>query len=164
MQSLPDSTHKMLAFKALNRDFDITWTDWAVEMLMNGHDTEHLVILAGMSEPFDYFEMQALTTKVFNELDLDFSDKLQVILNYVRYLIREADINHTKPMEVLREVKDLYLELGHEKSLQYFYFLYYAKIDLMEDEIQWYIDGVDRINIDEAIDNFFTEWLNISKT
>ena len=57
MRPLPNSTTRVLAYKVLDRDFDRTWPDWAVEMLINGYDTEHLVILAGMSEPFDYFEM-----------------------------------------------------------------------------------------------------------
>lgn len=34
----------MLAYKVLNNNIDQFWIDWAVEMLMNGYDTEHLVI------------------------------------------------------------------------------------------------------------------------
>lgn len=33
-------TAEILAFKALNRDIDKTWVDWAVNMLMAGFDTE----------------------------------------------------------------------------------------------------------------------------
>ncbi len=164
MHSIPNSTIRVLAYKALDRDFDRTWSDWAVEMLTSGFDTEHLVILAGMSEPFDYFEMQTLTTKALNELGLDFSDKLKTIWNYVSYLIKMCVDGMLESVKVLAELKDLYLELGHEISLQYFYFLYYAKNDLMTDEVQWYINDVDRSNIDEVINGYFTEWLSISET
>lgn len=161
MHQLPNSTIRVLAYKALDRDFDRTWPDWAVEMLINGYDTEHLVILAGMSEPFDYFEMQTLTTKALNELNLDFSNKLQSVWNYVNYLIQMCFDGKLESVKVLTELRDLYLELDYEKSLQEFYFLYYAKTDLILEEVQWYINGVDRNNIDETITNYFTEWLKV---
>jgi hypothetical protein len=68
------STAEILAFKALNRDVDKTWVDWAVDMLIAGFDTEHLTILAGESEPFNQFQMQELAEKVLVELQLDYSD------------------------------------------------------------------------------------------
>ncbi|MBE5321496.1 hypothetical protein IM793_20200 [Pedobacter sp. MR2016-19] len=163
MHPLLNSTIKVLAYRALDRDFDKTWSDWAVEMLVNGYDTEHLVILAGMAEPFDYFEMQTLTTKALNELGLDFSDKLQAAWNYVNYLIEMCLDGKLESVKVLTELRDLYIELDYEKSLQQFYFLYYAKSDLISDEVQWYIDGVDRSNIDETVNRYFTEWLSKCK-
>lgn len=164
MRPLPNSTTRVLAYKVLDRDFDRTWPDWAVEMLINGYDTEHLVILAGMSEPFDYFEMQTLTTKALNELGLDFSNKLQSVWNFVSYLIQMCLDGKLESVKVLAELRDLYLELGHEESLQQFYFLYYAKSDLITDGVQWYIDGVDRSNIDEEIIKHFKEQLGKAKT
>jgi len=73
------TTAEILAFKALNRDVDKTWVDWAVELLMAGYNTEHLTILAGESEPFNQFQMQELANKVLEELQLDYSDKEQTI-------------------------------------------------------------------------------------
>jgi len=161
MRPLPDSTIRILVCKALDRDFDKNWSDWAVEMLMSGFDTEHLVILAGMGEPFGYFEMQTLTTKALHELGLDFSDKRQAVWNYVTYLIQMCLGGKLESVQVLAELRDLYLELDYDKALQQFYFLYYAKTDLMIEEVQWYIDGVDRNNVDETIKNYFTEWLKV---
>ncbi|MFZ4464691.1 MAG: hypothetical protein ACOYN5_12650 [Bacteroidales bacterium] len=51
------TTAEILAFKALNRNIDKTWVDWAVDMLIAGYDTENLTILAGESEPFNQFQM-----------------------------------------------------------------------------------------------------------
>lgn len=164
MHPLPKSTAKILAYKVLDQDFDKTWVDWSIEMLNCGFETEYLVILAGMSDPFDYFEMESLTTKVLNELGLDYSNKLQTIWNYVKYLIQLYYDGEIESIDVLNEVKDLYIQLDYGKSLRRFYFLYYAKTDLMIDEIQWYIDGVDRSNIDETIVDYFNECLPISKT
>ena len=159
--SLPKSTAEVIAYKALNRNFDCTWTNWAVEMLINGFETEHLVILAGMSEPFDYFEMQSLTTKTLNELELDASNKLKSVYDYITYLIDLCFNNQITPVAVLAETRDLYIELDYEQSLQEFYFLYYAKTDLIEDEVQWYIEGVDRSNIDEKVNLYFSTWMEM---
>jgi hypothetical protein len=157
--SLPKSTAKVLAYKALDRDFDNTWTDWAIDLLVDGFETEHLVILAGMSEPFDYFEMQSLTTKTLNELGLDYSNKIKSVYGYIAYLINLCFNNQITPITVLAEARDLYLELHYEQSLQRFYFLYYAKTDLIQDEVQWYIEDVDRSNIDEMVHACFSAWM-----
>ncbi len=84
------STAEILAFKVLNRNIDKIWVDWAVDMLMAGFDTENLVILAGEGEPFNQFYLQDLTTKILDELQLDYSDKDQTIKNYACYLVDKA--------------------------------------------------------------------------
>ncbi len=86
------STTEILALKALNRDINKTWVDWAVEMLMTGFDTENLSILAGEFEPYNQFQLQKLTTKVLDELRLDYSDKDQTIKNYACRLMESLTI------------------------------------------------------------------------
>ena len=45
-----------------------------------------------------------------------------------------------------------------EGYLYQFYLLYFTKTDLIESVNQWYIDGVDRSNIDSVIEDYFTTW------
>lgn len=152
------STAEILAFKALNRDVDKTWVEWAVDMLLAGFDSEYLAILAGESEPFNQFQMHELTDKVFVELQLDNSDKDQTIKRYVCYLIDkslDAEINN---LEVLNILKDIYFELDYEEYLYDFNLLYFAKEDLYYSENQWYWDGATRENIDKIITDYFTTW------
>lgn len=153
------STAEILAFKALNRNADKRWVDWAVDMLMEGFDTEYLVILAGMSSPFDQFEMQRITDKALQENELYYSDKNKVITQYVCYLLEKGLKGDIPSFTILNILKEIYLELDYEGSLQQFYLLYYAKDDLQYSEVQWYVNGVDRNNIEEAIMIYFTEWL-----
>ncbi|MFN0292513.1 hypothetical protein [Pedobacter helvus] len=155
------STHAILAYKVLNYNIDQFWVDWAVEMLMNGYDTEHLVILAGISPPYDQFELHSLTDKVLNELHLDYGHKDQVIKNYVSYLLATTDFDHFNINEVLkalREIRDLYLVLDQAPSLRRFYCLYYGIKDLQHDTVQWYVDGMDRENMKEVVQQIFSEW------
>jgi hypothetical protein len=85
-----DSTCEILAFKALNRDIDQKWTEWALNMVMAGFDNEYLLILAGESEPFNQFQLQNLTTKVLDDLNLDYSDKDLCIRSYACYLVGKS--------------------------------------------------------------------------
>jgi len=152
------STTEVLAFKALNRDINKVWVDWAVEMLMAGVETENLIILAGESEPFNQFQLQDLTTKVLDELQLYYSDKDQTIKNYACYLIDKALNGELETIEVLNILKDICIEMDMEKYLYHFYLLYFAKDDLLNSENQWYLDNVDRTNIDRVISDYFTVW------
>lgn len=152
------STAEVLAFKALNRDINKTQVDWAVEMLMAGFDTENLAILAGEFEPYNQFQLQNLTTKVLDELQLDYSDKDQTIKNYACYLIDKSLNGELDNFKVLDTLKDICIELDYEKYLYDFFSLYFAKDDLSESENQWYWDGATRENIDQIITDYFVNW------
>jgi hypothetical protein len=152
------STAEILAFKALNRDINKTWVDWAVEMLMAGFDTENLAILAGEFEPYYQFQLQDLTTKVLNELQLDYSDKEQTIKNYACYLIDKSLDGELDNFKVLDILKDICIELDYERYLYDFYLLYFTKDDLYYSENQWYWDGATRENIEKIITDYFISW------
>jgi hypothetical protein len=152
------TTVEILAFKALNRDVDQTFVDWAVDMLMAGYDTEYLTILAGGSEPFNQFQMQELTDKVLAELQLDYSDKDQTIKNYACYLIDKSLAGKLDNFKVLDILKDICIELDYEKYLYDFYSLYFAKDDLSYSENQWYWGGATRENIEKIITDYFKTW------
>jgi hypothetical protein len=152
------TTAEILAFKALNRDIDKAWVDWAVDMLMAGYDTEHLIILAGESEPFNQFQMQELADKVLTELQLDYSDKDHAIKKYACYLIDKSLDGELDNFKVLDILKDICIELDYEKYLYDFYSLYFAKDDLSYSENQWYWDGATRENIEKIIADYFTTW------
>jgi hypothetical protein len=158
MQPIP-STAQILAYKALNLSVDADWVTWAVDMLMAGFDTENLIILAGISSFDNQFELSALTNKVLDELQLDYSDQDKTIKNYVSYLVMECLAMRRDPIRVLYFITDIYNGTGHSKSLQDFFLLYWAKQDLLTDENQWYWPNADRNNIDSIITNYFTQWL-----
>ncbi len=154
------STAEILALKALNRNIGQTWVDWAVEMLVAGFETEHLVILAGESKPFNQFYMQELAERVLEELHLDYSDKDRAIKNYASYLIDEALDGRMDKIEVLRILDDIYIELDRPKYLYDFSSLYNAKWDLLESDMQWYWDGATKDNIDDIIIGYFRQWVS----
>ena len=153
-------TLEILGLKALNREINRTWVDWAIDMLLAGYDTEYLTILAGENEPFNQFQMQDIADKVLMELQLDYSNKEQTIKNYACYLIEKSLEGETDNFIVLNELKDICIELDYEKYLYEFYLLYFAKYDLLYSENQWYWDGATKENIDNIINDYFVKWKN----
>ena len=69
MKPVP-STSEILVFRMLDRNIDKRWIDWAYEMICAGFETENLIELAGEIEPYNQFELQRLTDKIFKELGL----------------------------------------------------------------------------------------------
>ena len=152
------STYKILKEKAFNSDIDETWIDWAIEMMKAGYESDNLYELAGISKPYNQFELQELTNKVLNDLNLDYSDKQLVIKNYVYFIITSSINNPETYIETLRKLKDICIDLNMDNEYFDFYLLYFAKDDLTESENQYYWNGANRNNIDKIIADQFVEW------
>src|SRR5690606_29824589 len=152
------NTAEILAFKVLNRNIDKAWVEWAIDMLMVGYESEHLLILAGESEPFNQFEMQDLADRVLTDLQLEYSDKTRIINNYVLYLVEKSLNEEIDAFNVLNILKDICIELDYRVDLYDFYSLYYAKEDLIDSGNQWYWDGANRENSDDIIRDYLIAW------
>ncbi|MBD1383967.1 hypothetical protein IDJ75_01650 [Mucilaginibacter rigui] len=157
MKPIP-STAEILAFKVLGRAIDKTWVNWAYDMLEAGFETENLVILAGEIQPYNQFELQSLTDRVFIELNLALNNRERILKKYVCYLVDKALTGEVKFIAMLGIVKDMYFELDHDSSFGGFYLLYWAYDDLEYSEQQWYWDGATRENIDEMARDYFIQW------
>ena len=158
-----ESTFEIIVWKFLNQSVDEKWSAWAVEMMMAGFDTEHLVELAGIEKPYNQFELNELTDKVFEELDLDYQDQDKVVNNYVTYLARKVLDKERDLLNTLREIKDLCIALDYDSKIYDFYSLYFAKEDLMYDSVQWYWDGANRNNIDQICFDYFKNWIDANR-
>jgi len=149
------STYEILGFKALNRDVNESWIEWALQMIFRGHETEHLIILAGISKPYNQFYLQELTSKVFDELSLDIVSQEKVLRNYSAYLTSEALDGNRNYREVLNELMNICIELDYEKFLYDFYSLFFALDDLEYSENQGYWPNATRENINSIIAEYF---------
>ena len=153
------STYKILKAKAFNENIDETWVDWALEMMEAGYQSDNLYMLAGVTKPFNQFELHELTKKVLEDLGFDYSDKDAVLKNYVYYLIANSVDHPETYYKTLRELKNICQDLDLDTAYMDFYLLYYAKDDLTVDEVQWYWDGANRENIDQIIQERFRKWM-----
>lgn len=158
------STYKILKEKAFNSDINESWIDWALEMMEAGYESVNLYELAGTTRPYNQFELQDLTTKIFKEFNLDYSDKTQTLKNYVYFLITSNIDKPEKYDKVLREFRDIYYELDMDKEYQDLALLYWAKDDLLYADNQHYWDGANRENIDAIIREQFELFIRRFKT
>lgn len=154
-----DSTIEILIWKHFGESVNENWIQWAVDMMMAGFDTEHLVELAGINKPYNQFELAELTDKVFDELGLDFSDQQSLVINYTTFLAREVLASRRDLLKSLRVLNQLYYKADWDQMIQDFYLLYYAKEDLNYSEVQWYWDGAYRENIDQICLDRFRKWI-----
>lgn len=146
--------------KAFNEDIDESWIDWAVGMIEADFESDNLYILAGEIRPYNQFELQALTNKVLEDLNLNFSDKSKVIRDYVYFLVTKAVDNPSTYSKTLRELRDICIGLDLDKEYMDFYLLYYAKNDLADSENQWFWEGADKQNIDTIIKGEFEKFID----
>jgi len=149
------STYRILKEKACNADINESWAEWAIEMMQVGYEAISLYQLAGISKPFNQFELQDLTKEVLEDLKLDYSDKRKTTKNYVYYLINS---NINKPdnyFGILKELTEIYYELDMDREFQNFSLLYWAKDDLIYENYQHYWEGANRSNIDKIIKEQF---------
>lgn len=153
------STYKILKEKACNADINEGWIEWAIEMMEAGFEVDSLYELAGISKPFNQFELHDLTDKVLDDLNLDYSDKEKVVKNYAYFLIKSNFENPDNYFKVLKEFRDIYYELDMDTEYGDFALLYWAKEDLLTAEIQWYWDGANKKNIDKIIKEQFNLWI-----
>jgi hypothetical protein len=149
------STYKILKEKAFNSDIDENWVDWAIEMMQAGYEADSLHQLAGITKPYNQFELQDLTNKVLKDLQLDYSDKRKTLKDYVYFLIASNIDKSENYYKILREFRDIYYELDMDTEYQDLALLYWAKDDLIYSEFQHYWEGADRANIDSIIKGQF---------
>lgn len=154
------STYKILKEKACNANIDETWINWAIEMMQAGYEADSLYELAGTSAPFNQFELQSLTNQVLKDLELDYSDKNKALIDYVYFLLKENLNNKNNYYRVLREFRDIYYEFDMDSEYQVLALLYWAKEDLLYNEVQHYWNGADRSNIDKIIKEQFEIYIN----
>lgn len=160
---MPPSTKEILAYRALNRDVDENWVEWAVSMLEQGYDTPHLRILAGESPPFNQFASIELADSTFRELGLDWSDTENSARKYAAELLEDMLEGRRSSQSVLNVLTDICIELDHAKFLFGFYLLQNAKEDLRDSDFQFYWQGADRSNIDDVIFDYARKWIEGSE-
>jgi len=160
----PPSTTEVLARRALNRSIDQRWVQWAVAMLETGHDSPHLRMLAGALPPFHKFEMTRLADKALAELGLGWSNTEALVMDYAAELLEDMLQGARSSDEVLDILFDMCMELDTPDFLSDFSLLYQARAELRSAKVQWYWPRADRSNIEQAIREYATRWLDEYKS
>lgn len=143
----------------MKHDSGEDWVKWAIDMVENGYESEHLYILAGKMSPYNLFEIDSLVEKTLSELGIKRPTDNEAVDGYAYYLISQALSGILQYTEVLQELKNICIALNYHDSLYSFYLLCYAYEDLRLREEQYYWQGANRTNINSIIEEKFKEWI-----
>lgn len=149
-----------MALKVLRKDCAEDWIDWALEMMEAGFETEHLIMLAGLSSHTNRFEFDVTANNALRELALVGYTDDQVVYGYVYYLLDEGVNGRLSQRHVLGKVKEICMERDFDSELFDFYLLSYACEELDDLGYQNYWNDADESNIDVIVRKKFIEWIN----
>ncbi|MCS3801437.1 hypothetical protein [Niastella sp. OAS944] len=152
------STYKVLINKVLPYESVEDWKDWALEMMEAGFETEHLILLAGLSADVNRFQLEEIIKHTLKELTLDAMPEEEIVYGYVYYLIDQALSLKMSTKVILGTLRELCRDRDYDKKLFDFYLLSFARQDLEEAGEQFYWEGANADNIDTIINAQFLEW------
>ncbi len=116
-------------------------------MLERGRDGRYLRMLAGMTPPYNKFELADYRDRSLKELDLAEITESDAVTTYAIEQLRLAISGEIEFIDALKVLKDLCIARDNQKDIYDFYLLYYAYSDLQESDVQWYWNGATRSNI-----------------
>ncbi|MBL7784753.1 MAG: hypothetical protein JNM36_02510 [Chitinophagales bacterium] len=146
-------SHKVLIY------FDYSKAvDWAVDLILQGKDSDNILMLASFSKPIDRAEIAPYLTNVLNELELEELNYESAILAITHYHLVEI-MNDTAIRYHLEILYELYLDYD-EPLLTDFYLLYLAWDDLENTGINYYFREADLNNIEAVVKKEAKEWVD----
>jgi hypothetical protein len=152
------STYKVLVEKVLQGVTIEVWKDWALEMMEAGFETEHLILLAGLSLQTNRFQLDDMINKALQELSLDSMSNDEIVYGFAYYLIDQALNSKMSTKVVLGTLRDLCRDRDYDNELYNFYSLSYAQQELEEAGEQFYWECANNDNIDTIIVSEFKKW------
>lgn len=158
MKTISPLTCKVVAYQVLpafNKDEVV---DWAYEMIALGWETEHLLIMAGLTKPVNYFETVVYLETAMGELNLLLKTGDEGIISYSSYHVKQLE-QGIKIKENLNALSDFVISVDYHSAIYDFYSLYWAWSDLQYDEMQWYWEGATKDNIEQIVVNTAKGWL-----
>lgn len=156
---LPVTRLAVRAYRALEWPPRPSWVEWAVQELVMGNDGPNLRILAGLSEPFDYFETVTVVDKTLAELGMSQVAREEAVRSYVAELLLPVAESKKVSTPLLEALAELCIALGYPADLMPFYLLHFAGMDLSTGGYQHYWDGANEENIDEIVCSQAEVWL-----
>jgi hypothetical protein len=108
--------------------------------LAQGHDSRNLRILAGLTPPYNHFELSERRDWVLNDLGIVDLDRPEAIRTFTVELLTLLIAGEAEMSEALGAIAQLCTDDDYPSDLMDFYHLYHAYIDLIEfgEQYEWY--------------------------
>lgn len=141
------TTTRIVAEKWLQKTCAQQCVDWAIGMLEDGSESDHVTRLAGKLPPFNHFEIAALRDRALEELQVVEAPREEAVIAYASEVLLQGLDGEIPWEEVLPRVAKLHVDCDFLPALQRFYLLANAFSDLQSNEYQYYVREADRSNI-----------------
>ncbi len=159
----PPSTNDIIIDRAMLGMDCQRCVDWAIGMLMHGHETDYLGRLAGQLPPFDRDEIGLLRDCALEELGFADLSSETLVCSSLANALQKHQGNVAMTNSLLESARQLYIERNIH-DLQSLYLLAYGLQDLEEFGQQWYVEDMDQSNAStiarRMIDQFIRRYAN----
>lgn len=145
------TTSQLLASKALQETAGQQCVDWAITMLEQGYESDHLLRLAGMVPPYNHFEISYLRDRALEELNVEDVAIDVALTRFASQIVTEALNGGRTMLSAMEIIKDLCIGNDYQSNLMDFYLLYFAYTDLQQFDVQWYWPNATHNNIEEIV-------------
>jgi hypothetical protein len=163
-QSRRVTTAEILAKRALEMSCGQDCLDWAATLLIEGHDTHYLRMLAGKLPPHNHFEIAALRDRALDELGVSSVSREDAVCLYAAERLRSAIAGETDLQTEMAALAQLCIDANYARSLFDFYLLSNASEDLETSDMQWYWPDATRSNILQIMRNRAEEFVREAET
>lgn len=155
---MPTTTKRILAYRARSQGAEPDWVDWAVQMMMQGHDTPHLRQLAGADTGCDRQEFFEINERTLTELGLDRSADENVVKEYAVEVLEKVKAGQQQPLEAIWTLEELGSP-SQEDFLSPFYNLAYWSSAVKNGEPNYEWGPLTPENMDQFLRNTCLEGL-----
>ncbi len=145
------TTARILADRALQSLSSEACVDWAVGLLLGGHDGEAVAMLAGMSPPFNAFETADLCDRALAEVGAPDLAEDEAVHIFAAERLRAALSGDADMGETLGVVRDFCVAHDYDRALYDFYLLCFAREDLVDEQFSAHWPSATRASIDALI-------------
>ncbi len=157
--NIKEQTYYLIADRILGKSDSKIYVDWAVDMIQNGHETENILILAGLDSS-DTEEREKYFRESLNDLKIDYPDNEKELRSfYSTSLANKVVTGKVSPQIGLKKMTELVYATDYSNE-----FLAFADLDEDIDYVKYsgqplFNSGLTKKNIDEFIINEFRLFL-----
>lgn len=164
MTNTQDISKLIQAHMAVDQfEYDVT-VDWAIDLILQGKETENVLMLASFSKPVDAIEIRPYVNAVLKDLGLDERKGDDAVNSKIQYHLIEI-VNENGIRKNLNLLYKLFLDRDcfnndDKYRLLPFYLLYHGWDELESIGANYYFEGADLDNIEEVIKEQARIWIN----
>ena len=142
-------------------DFASACIEWATDLLIKGHYTDNIAVVAGHTSPLDFHELRTDTLNALKDVGVVIPSDRDYTQLIARALVEEMVCDSNTVAANLEILAGVYIEDDYVDDLYKFYLLWHAYDTLFNfgESVQWYWDGIDSKNFNEKAQEFFVGWL-----